>query len=628
MIGVPSFVVTLAGLLAWQGVILYAIGDQGVIVIEDATINNVANYFFSTGRLRHRRRSRARVRARRPLRASSVGGATGSNRQPRSSVALKVLGFAAIGLRRRLWANRSRGFPVAVVLVIVLLVFWTWVAERTTFGRHVYAVGGNAEAARRAGINVRRIRIIVFVISGAMAALGGVIFASRLNSVDLNAGGGTILLDAIAAAVIGGTSLFGGRGRVISALMGSLVIATVANGIDLLGYSSAIKYMVTGAILLAAVTLDTVSRRRLERGRALARAHQPRHLGPRPDGHALRPGRLPARARGRDDGAARAPRRRGPRRPDRRLRVPLPGASSPENLDEVREALDGHGIYTICTGLHLDPRFGRGGLVSPDPGGARRGAAAHPRDAEIRRLGRRAHDLLARDRGLQLPVPDAVRRVVGVVPRRDRRGGRGLRGHGVKLFLEHKNSEPAMKILMRNIGMTLHVIHKLRAAGITNVQVNMDWQHLIMNGESLGEYAAMLAAEGLLGHQHANSGWGTFDDDNMVGATAFMETLELAVELRRAGYGENGERLGFDLYPYTEDAVAAVARSVKQWSFIWDVSGADRRRGAARGAVAQGRRARLRARLRRARRLTWGTHGFPVASPPPSAARRDRACPG
>ena len=133
----------------------------------------------------------------------------------------------------------------------------------------------------------------------------------------------------------------------------------------------------------------------------------------------------------------------------------------------------------------------------------------------------------------------------------------------MKLFLEHKNSEPAMKILMRNIGMTLHVIHKLRERGITNVQVNMDWQHLIMNGESLGEYAAMLAAEGLLGHQHANSGWGTFDDDNMVGATAFMETLELALELRRARYGENGERLGFDLYPYTEDAVAAVARSVQ-----------------------------------------------------------------
>jgi len=139
---------------------------------------------------------------------------------------------------------------------------------------------------------------------------------------------------------------------------------------------------------------------------------------------------------------------------------------------------------------------------------------------------------------------------------------------GVTVFLEHKNSEPAMKILMRNVGMTLHVIHKLRAEGIKNVQVNMDWQHLLMNGESLAENAALLADEGLLGHQHANDGWGTFDDDNMVGTIRFMETLELAVELRRAGYGDNGERLGFDLYPYTEDAVAAVKRSVLQWRFI------------------------------------------------------------
>src|SRR6266550_1463947 len=143
---------------------------------------------------------------------------------------------------------------------------------------------------------------------------------------------------------------------------------------------------------------------------------------------------------------------------------------------------------------------------------------------------------------------------------------------GVTVFLEHKNSEPAMKILMRNVGMTLHVILTLRARGISNVKVNMDWQHLIMNGENLAEYAALLAAEGLLGHQHANSGWGTFDDDNMVGATAFMETLELALELRRAGYGENGEYLGFDLYPYTEDAVAAVKRSVLQWRFIDSVA--------------------------------------------------------
>ena len=130
-----------------------------------------------------------------------------------------------------------------------------------------------------------------------------------------------------------------------------------------------------------------------------------------------------------------------------------------------------------------------------------------------------------------------------------------------------------MKIMMRNIGMTLHVIHKLRAEGIDNVQVNMDWQHLLMNGEHLPEYAALLAAEGLLGHQHANSGWGIFDDDNMVGATAFMETLELALEFRRNGYGQSDERLGFDLFPYTEDQVAAVDRSVKQWNFIDSVAG-------------------------------------------------------
>ena len=175
--------------------------------------------------------------------------------------------------------------------------------------------------------------------------------------------------------------------------------------------------------------------------------------------------------------------------------------------------------------------------------------------------------------------------------------------HGVKLFLEHKNSEPAMKIFMRNIGMTLHVIHMLRAQGITNVQVNMDWQHLIMNGESLGEYAAFLAAEGLLGHQHANSGWGTFDDDNMVGATAFMETLELALELRRADYGANGERLGFDLYPYTEDAVAAVRALGAAMELHRLRRRQDRRRRPTRGAEPQGRRPRLRARLRGARRV-------------------------
>jgi xylose isomerase len=245
-----------------------------------------------------------------------------------------------------------------------------------------------------------------------------------------------------------------------------------------------------------------------------------------------------------------------------------PQELSPENLDEVLEALDGHGIYCMASGLHLDPRFGRGGLSSPDDGVR----------AEALRLTREAIDLAAEvgaqmiiwpgiegyNYPFQTPYADVWARFVAGVGE----AAQHARERGVTVFLEHKNSEPAMKILMRNIGMTLHVIHTLRAQGLDNVKVNMDWQHLIMNGENLAEYAALLAAEGLLGHQHANSGWGTFDDDNMVGATAFMETLELALELRRAGYGSSGERLGFDLYPYTEDAVGAVRRSVLQWRFI------------------------------------------------------------
>jgi xylose isomerase len=249
-----------------------------------------------------------------------------------------------------------------------------------------------------------------------------------------------------------------------------------------------------------------------------------------------------------------------------------PQELSPETLDAVRDALGDHGIYAVATGTHLNPLFGKGGLSSPDDAVRDQALAEALAAAEFAASIGAQMILWPGVEGynypFQTPYREAWSRFVDGVGRVAQRCSEG----GIKLFLEHKNSEPAMKILMRNIGMTLHVIHKLRAQGIDNVQVNMDWQHLLMNGESLGEYAALLAAEGLLGHQHANSGWGTFDDDNMVGATAFMETLELAVELRRAGYGENGERLGFDLYPYTEDAVAAVARSVLQWRFIDSVA--------------------------------------------------------
>jgi D-xylose transport system permease protein len=182
----------------------------------------------------------------------------------------RVIGITALACGVAYWSGLDprRGLPFAALLIVVLLAALSVLATRTTFGRHVYAVGGNAEAARRAGINVTRIRLLVFALAGAMSALGGVILASRLRSVDLSAGGGTILLDSIAAAVIGGVSLFGGRGRVGGAVLGALVIAIIANGTDLVGYSASAQYIITAAILLAAVTLDTVSRRRLaESGR-------------------------------------------------------------------------------------------------------------------------------------------------------------------------------------------------------------------------------------------------------------------------------------------------------------------------------------------------------------------------
>ncbi len=249
-----------------------------------------------------------------------------------------------------------------------------------------------------------------------------------------------------------------------------------------------------------------------------------------------------------------------------------PQELSEENVEEVKEALGAHDVYCLAGGLHLDPRFGRGGLVNPDP--ATRAEAVKIAVAAARFAGELGVPLIVWPgiEGYNYPFQTPYKESWGWFVDGLGEVASTCKEGGVELWLEHKNSEPAMKILMRNIGMTLHVIHTLRGRGLDNVKVNMDWQHLIMNGENLAEYAALLAAEGLMGHHHANSGWGTFDDDNMVGATAFMETLELAVELHRAGYGDDGRRLGFDLYPYTEDAVEAVRRSVVQWRFIESVA--------------------------------------------------------
>ena len=261
LVGVPAFVVTLAGYQIWQGVIQKSI-PQGVIVIQNTTVNDVANYFFS---------KRAGW-----IMALIIGGVylastlAGVIQRRRHGIAVRdpwllTLKTAAVLIATFgvVWiCNKDRGVPFVLLMIVGFLIFWTFIAKRTTFGRHVYAVGGNAEAARRAGINVARVRIIVFMISSGMAGVGGIVLASRLNSVDLNAGGGTLLIDAIAAAVIGGCSLFGGRGEVRDALFGSLVIATIANGLNTLNLTQGVIYIITGCILLFAVTLDTVLRSR------------------------------------------------------------------------------------------------------------------------------------------------------------------------------------------------------------------------------------------------------------------------------------------------------------------------------------------------------------------------------
>ncbi len=270
-IGIPSFVVTLALFLTWQGVILQFIGEGGTLGLRDETLFAVANGSLSVigswvlfvvavggyaavvlGR-HYSRLRRGLVTQPTPLVLTKVGVAA-------------VLGAVGTYL---LTLNRSQsplieivGVPYVVPIVLALLVIGTYVLDRTTFGRHVYAVGGNAEAARRAGIDVPRIRASVFVISGAVAAIGAIVYSSKVGSVDPNAGGGTTLLFAVGAAVIGGTSLFGGRGRVSNAVIGGAVLAMVTNGLGLLRQPAAVVLIVTGLVLLLAAGVDALSRRR------------------------------------------------------------------------------------------------------------------------------------------------------------------------------------------------------------------------------------------------------------------------------------------------------------------------------------------------------------------------------
>ena len=262
--GVPSFVVTLAGLLIWSGVVLYLMTEAtttGTIRISDDTIVGIANEFLSPawgyviGAVVVIGYALSQLQTARSRRAG------GLDTKPLPILALQLAGLAAVTFGGIAYANQDRGFPVVFLILGLFLVFWTFVASRTRFGRHVYAVGGNPEAARRAGINVDRLRIAVFMINGFMAGAGGIVLASRLRSVATSSGGGDLLLNVIAAAVIGGTSLFGGIGRVVSALLGALVIASINSGMNLLGLSQGLKFIITGLVLLAAVLVDALSKR-------------------------------------------------------------------------------------------------------------------------------------------------------------------------------------------------------------------------------------------------------------------------------------------------------------------------------------------------------------------------------
>ena len=270
-VGIPSFVVTLALFLALQGVTLRLVGQGGTIAVRDPVVVAVANgnVPVALGWVL----AVVAVLAYAAVNLISWAGKRrrGLTRDNIGVVVLRVLAVAAavLAVTAVLSQNRARipsfvlaGMPYSVPLIAVLLVVLTFVLGRTSYGRHIYAVGGSPEAARRAGISVQGIRVSVFVIGSALAALSGIIEASRLNSVAPGSGGGNTLLLGVGAAVIGGTSLFGGRGKVSNAVIGGLVIAVIANGLGLLGQQAYVNFLVTGGVLLLAAAVDAVSRRR------------------------------------------------------------------------------------------------------------------------------------------------------------------------------------------------------------------------------------------------------------------------------------------------------------------------------------------------------------------------------
>lgn len=267
-LGLPAFVVTLAGLLGWQGVMLMILGTGGSLPINDKVINNLASGNMSPTAGWIVMLGIAAVFGARIWRRDQRRRASGLVAPPASVTLLKVGAAVVAAVVVVVVCNTDRGrlapisgVPWVVLIVLGVLTAWSLLLGRTRFGRYIYAIGGNPEAARRAGVNLAGIRTLAFALASFTAGIAGIVYASRLRSVSTSLDGGTLVLYAVAAAVIGGTSLFGGRGKAIHAVLGGLVIAAIDNGMGLQGYSAASKYVVTALVLLAAVTIDAVARR-------------------------------------------------------------------------------------------------------------------------------------------------------------------------------------------------------------------------------------------------------------------------------------------------------------------------------------------------------------------------------
>lgn len=262
---IPSFIVTLAGMIGWQGALLWVLGSTGTLNLRDPFITSLAGTFFrdpliswgSAAALVAGYGLTLYLDRRRRL-------AAGLHAPSAAYVAGRWLGVALVVGAAMTVFSADRGLPLAVVIFMGVVVLFDWITKHTVYGRHLYAVGGSPEAARRAGIHVERVRTSGFVLASGIAALAGILAASRLLAVNQSSGGTDVLLNAIAATVIGGTSLFGGRGTAWSALTGALVIQSISNGMDLLTFESSLKFMIIASVLLAAVTLDAVARRRRE----------------------------------------------------------------------------------------------------------------------------------------------------------------------------------------------------------------------------------------------------------------------------------------------------------------------------------------------------------------------------